>query len=101
MACRILHDHTGLNLDADNDGKIGFHGATPVVRRVGSAQAAVTLTSAQNATAAASDLGTSEALANALKANYNALQADVVALNVLVTELRAMLVARGDIKGSA
>jgi hypothetical protein len=39
------------------------------------------LTSAQNATAAAVDLPTSEALANALKASYNALQADVAALS--------------------
>ena len=38
------------------------------------------LTSAQNATTAAVDLPTSEALANALKANYNALQADVAAI---------------------
>jgi hypothetical protein len=38
------------------------------------------LTSVQNATAAAVDLATAEALANALKANYNALQADVAAI---------------------
>jgi hypothetical protein len=38
------------------------------------------LTSAQNATTAASDLATSEALANALQTSYNALQADVAAL---------------------
>ena len=38
------------------------------------------LTSVQNATAAATDLTTSEALANALKTNYNALQADVAAI---------------------
>lgn len=42
--------------------------------------AAVVLTSAQNATAAAVDLPTAQALANALKASYNALQADVAAL---------------------
>jgi hypothetical protein len=42
----------------------------------------VTLTSAQNATTAASDLATAIALANALKASFNALQADVVAINV-------------------
>lgn len=50
-----------------------------------SAPAAVT--SAQNATAAATDLGTSEALANALKANYNAAQADIVALQATVAAL--------------
>jgi hypothetical protein len=38
------------------------------------------LTSAQNATTNATDLTTSEALANALKVSYNALQTDVAAL---------------------
>jgi hypothetical protein len=38
------------------------------------------LTSTQNATAAAVDLATSEALANALKVSYNALQVDVAAI---------------------
>ncbi len=38
------------------------------------------LASVPNATAAAVDLATAEALANALKTNYNALQADVAAL---------------------
>jgi hypothetical protein len=38
------------------------------------------LTSGQNATAAATDLATAEALANALKADYNKLQADHAAL---------------------
>lgn len=38
------------------------------------------LTSGQNATAAATDLATSQALANALKADYNKLQTDVAAL---------------------
>ncbi|HEY5079413.1 MAG TPA: hypothetical protein VII43_06180, partial [Opitutaceae bacterium] len=51
---------------------------------------AVALTSAQNATAAAVDLATSEALANALKASFNQLQADVVAL-------RAALVTNGQV----
>jgi hypothetical protein len=49
-------------------------------RRAGAQAGIITLTSAQNATAAAVDLPTSEALANALKAGYNALQADVAAL---------------------
>jgi len=45
----------------------------------------VALTSSQNATTAAVDLGTTEALANALKANYNQLQTDFVALrNALI-----------------
>lgn len=53
--------------------------------------AAAALTSVQNATAAASDLATAIALANALKANYNALQADVAALRTtLVAEMAAL-----------
>lgn len=42
------------------------------------------LTSSQNATAAATDLTTAEALANALKANYNQLQTDVANLFAVV-----------------
>lgn len=49
-------------------------------RRPGPLIAPYALTSAQNATAAAVDLATSEALANALKANYNALQTNVAAI---------------------
>lgn len=51
---------------------------------------AVALTSVQNATAAAVDLASSEALANALKASFNALQTDVAAL-------RAALITNGQI----
>ena len=46
----------------------------------GVAPVSVSITSTQNSTAAATDLTTSEALANALKTNYNALQVDVAAL---------------------
>jgi hypothetical protein len=45
------------------------------------------LNSVQNATTAAVDLPTSEALANALKANYNALQADVAAIVAAISGL--------------
>jgi acetyl-CoA acetyltransferase len=47
--------------------------------------AAVTLTSAQVATANATDLASAEALANALKTAYNALQVDVAALNAALS----------------
>lgn len=53
------------------------------------------LTSVQNATAAATDLPTSEALANALKVSYNALQADVVALRATVAALTTALEGTG------
>lgn len=59
------------------------------------------LTSSQNATAAATDLTTSEALANALKANYNQLQADVVALRTTVNSLLTALQVTGGAQKSS
>lgn len=59
------------------------------------------LTSSQNATAAATDLATAQALANALKANYNQLQTDVAtirtAVNAILTSLQT---AGGPMKSS-
>ena len=52
----------------------------------------VALTSTQNTTTAATDLGTAEALANALKVSYNALQVDLAAL-------RTALITQGSIGG--
>jgi hypothetical protein len=63
--------------------KVGLHGATPVVRRAGAAQAAVVTTAATSST----PFGYSEAQANAIVA--------------LVNELRAALVEKGIIKGAA
>jgi len=63
--------------------KVGFCGATPVVQRVGAAQAAVATTAATDT----DPFGFSEAQANAIV--------------TLVNELRAALVAAGLIKGSA
>lgn len=51
------------------------------------------LTSSQNATTAAIDLTTSEALANALKANYNQLQTDVAALRTSYNALQVDMAA--------
>jgi hypothetical protein len=71
-------------------------GRTPALSVTAVARpAAVVLASGQNATTAAVDLGTSEALANALKANYNQLQADVVALQAQNAALIAILVTAG------
>jgi hypothetical protein len=59
------------------------------------------LTSSQNATAAAVDLTTTEALANALKANYNQLQVDVANLRTAFNaELAALQTAGGPQKSS-
>lgn len=57
----------------------------------GVAPVAVSITSTQNSTAAATDLTTTEALANALKTNYNAVQVDVAAI-------KAALVLHGLLK---
>lgn len=61
------------------------------------------VTSSQNSTAAATDLTTAEALANALKTSYNAAQVDIVALRasvaalvVLVNDLRTQHNALAD-----
>ena len=64
----------------------GNAGARPTVSAV---------TSSQNATAAATDLTTSEALANALKVSYNAAQVDIAALRAEVLALTNALVNAG------
>lgn len=74
-------DGTCLGQDASD--KIAFHGATPIVQRSGSAQAAVATTAATNS----SPYGFSQAQADGLIA--------------LVNEMRATLVALGLMKGSA
>lgn len=63
--------------------KIAFHGVTPVARRSGAAQAAVATTAATNS----SPYGYSQAQADAIIA--------------LLNEIRATLVAKGLMKGSA
>jgi hypothetical protein len=104
MSGRIQHDHLGISLDADNDGKVGFHGATPVVKRAGASQAAVAQTSIAVVTTAptnSSPYGFAQAQAAALIAQLNAAVVDIAALTALNNELRAALVAKGLIKGSA
>jgi len=63
--------------------KVGFLGATPIVQRVGAAQAAVATTAATDS----DPFGYTEAQANAIIA--------------LLNEIRAALVAVGIIKGAA
>ncbi len=63
--------------------KLAFLGATPVVQRVGAAQAAVAATAATSST----PFGYAEAQANAIV--------------TLLNEIRAALIAVGIIKGSA
>jgi hypothetical protein len=72
-----------INTELANAGKLSFHDAVPVVKRVGAAQAAVAATAATDST----PFGFSEAQANAIV--------------TLVNELRAALVEIGLIKGAA
>jgi len=106
MACRLAHDHTGFNVDADNDGKVGFHGVTAVVQRAGAAQVVITPTiGAAVATTGSSNSSpygfTTSAQADALVARVNQLLVDSAAQTVLINELRAALAAKGLIKGAA
>lgn len=88
--CYVEDDHT-INKDGGTNkvkaGRvIGLDDAgTSVWVETVPAGSQYALTSVQNATTTATDLATSEALANALKANYNALQADVAAILALIT----------------
>ncbi len=93
---RVVDDHTvGIpaGTDADRpaglliglDGDFAWIVILPETAKRG--PITVALTSSQNATTAATDLTTSEALANALKANYNQLQVDVAALRTALITL--------------
>lgn len=96
---------SGTSLGAETTDKISLYGVTPIVQRVGAAQAAVSATvGSAVATTAATDttpFGYAEAQANALVTNINTLRVDVLALTTLVNELRASLVVLGAIKGAA
>lgn len=74
---------TGSKLGTAAAEKLGFHGATPVVQRAGAAQAAVVTTAATNSTP------------------YGYSQAQADAIVALLNEIRATLVAKGLMKGSA
>lgn len=78
---RYNKDGTSMGQDADE--KISFHNATPTVQRSGAAQAAVDATAATNS----SPYGFAEAQANGIV--------------TLLNEIRAALVEKGIIKGSA
>lgn len=80
----VTNSSGGCKIATTTTQKIGFHNATPVAQRAGAAQAAVPITAATNS----SPYGFTTAA-----------QAD--ALVTLVNELRAALVEKGLIKGSA
>ena len=85
MPVRELSDARtdGTNLGQDAADLEGFHGATPVAQRSGSAQAAVSTTASTTTTPAG--------YATTTQAN---------AVVTLVNELRAALVAKGIIAGA-
>lgn len=84
MPANIRRTLAGLKIGSDETSKIGFHGTTPAAQRAGSAQAAVATTGSTNS----SPYGyTTAAQANAIV--------------TLVNEIRATLVEKGIMKGSA
>lgn len=95
----------GVLLGSATSEKVGFFGTTPADQPVGSAQAAVTTTvgSAVAGTAATNSTpyGYSQAQADAIVTNINALRVDVLATVALVNKLRTDLVELGIIKGAA
>jgi hypothetical protein len=84
LIIRAVTPHTdGIQVGESITVELGFHGAAPSAQRAGAAQAAVATTAATSST----PFGYSEAQANAIVA--------------LLNEIRATLVAKGLMKGSA
>lgn len=83
----------GVLLAETSTEKLGFWGATPVVQPSGAAQADQ---GAMTFSAGSIDTGTDMTAAQAA-----ALEADIAALDTIVTALRSALVTAGIIKGSA
>lgn len=80
----VLGTSTGTKIGTATAQKLAFHNSTPVIQRVGAAQAAVVTTAATNVT----PFGYATAA-----------QADAIV--ALVNELRAAVVEKGLIKGAA
>lgn len=85
----IKYNVTGLSVGASGD-KLAFNGATPVVKRVGAAGAAITAVALTGA-----------AGANPTQAEYATVVARLNEATTLVNELQATLVALGLHKGAA
>lgn len=96
---------TGSSFGHTTAQKVSFHGVAPSAQRASANQAAVTTTvaGAVAGTAATSTtpFGYAQAQADAIVTNVNALRVDLLAMNTLLTELRAAAVAKGFIKGAA
>ncbi len=111
----VLNTTTGTKLGTAVGQKLGFWNATPVIQQASANQAALaaltsaTLTDSTTGTANTTVMDVTashdQAILNSnfadLIAQVNALRADLVATQTLVTALRAALVATGIVKGSA
>jgi hypothetical protein len=78
-----LNTTTGTKIGTATAQKLAFHNSTPVIQRAGAAQAAVATTASTNSSP------------------YGYAQAQADAIVALVNELRAAMVEKGLIKGSA
>ena len=83
MGTQARDTNDGYLLGSAADQKVGIHGATPTVQRAGAAQAAVANTAPTNSTP------------------YGFSQAQATAILTLLNEIRAVLVEKGLMKGSA
>lgn len=108
MTARVAFpiDEDGALLGATATDKVGFHGAVPTAQRAGADQAAVTTTAITSVTTTAATSTTpygfaTAAQADAIVTDVNLLITRVAALVTQGNELRAALVEKGVIKGSA
>lgn len=127
MGTQVRNTSAGYSVGTAAAQKVGFHGATPVIQRASSAQAAVTALTgtltgtvdgaiADIAAAAGNCAGTTAptagnvdtAIATAVapivsgtNTQLKELQTSLAAAIVLINELRAAVVAKGLIKGAA
>ncbi|HKP93451.1 MAG TPA: hypothetical protein VJS88_06110 [Chthoniobacterales bacterium] len=83
MATQVRPTTSGYKIGTSATQTVGFHGATPVAQRSGAAQAAVATTAATNSSP------------------YGFSQTQADAIVTLLNEIRATLVAKGLMKGSA
>ncbi len=84
MSFKIRRTAAGLKIGGDVTDKIAFHGVAPAAQRAGASQAAVVTTAPSNST----------------PYGYTT-SAQAAAIVTLVNEIRATLVEKGLMKGSA
>jgi hypothetical protein len=102
MPYGVRRTASGLNIQTNSGGKLGFYGTTPVIQPVGAGQAVVTLGNVNGAIAALTFSSTpTQAEAVALRDACETLADDVRALSTLIHAMRTGLVAHGLIKGAA